>query len=133
MTALHAALLDVSIQTHAYIHTQAHRHTPRHAPVHLGFSRLERLEVNIKIVCLLNSRREAGGGGGKKFLGTASGFFLRNQPPEGVGAGTCFNFHSGRGGGGAPPWTPSPPPLAPLPPSPLSSSAPENLGFGNIF
>ena len=38
--------------------------------------------------------------------------------------GTCFNFHSGRGGG-------SPP--DPLPPSPLSSSAPENLGFGNIF
>ena len=24
--------------------------------------------------------------------------------------GTCFNFHSGRGGGGLPPWTPSPPP-----------------------
>ena len=31
--------------------------------------------------------------------------------------GTCFNFHSGRGGD----------------PSPLSSSAPENLCFGNIF
>ena len=26
-----------------------------------------------------------------------------------------------------------PPPLDPLPPSPLSSSAPENLGFGNMF
>ena len=39
--------------------------------------------------------------------------------------GTCFNFHSGRGG--------DPSPLDPLPPSPLSSSAPENLGFGNSF
>ena len=28
---------------------------------------------------------------------------------------------------------PSPPPLDPLPPSPLSSSAAENLGFGNFF
>ena len=42
--------------------------------------------------------------------------------------GTCFNFHSGRGGGGPPPWTPYPPPL-----DPLSSSAPEKLGFGNFF
>ena len=42
----------------------------------------------------------------------------------GGGAGTCFNFHSGRGGD---------PPLDPLPPSPLSSSAAENLGFGNLF
>ena len=50
-----------------------------------------------------------------------------------VTPGTCFNFHSGMGGGGAPPWTLYPPPLDPLPPSPLSSSAPENLGFGNIF
>ena len=40
--------------------------------------------------------------------------------------GTCFNFHSGRGGGGGSP-------LDPLPPSPLSSSALENLSFGNIF
>ena len=49
----------------------------------------------------------------------------------GGGAGTCFNFHSD-GGGGPPPWTP-PPPLDPLSPSPLSSSAAENLGFGNFF
>ena len=30
--------------------------------------------------------------------------------------------HSGRGGGGSPPWTPSLPPLDPLPPIPLRSS-----------
>ena len=41
------------------------------------------------------------------------------------GAGTCFNFHSNGGG--------DPSPLDPLPPSPLSSSAAENLGFGNFF
>ena len=36
-------------------------------------------------------------------------------------------------GGYPSPLDPSPPPLDPLAPSPLSSSAPENLGFGNIF
>ena len=69
-------------------------------------------------------------GGGQKRL-------RRNwasSPKRGAGgAGTCFNFHSGKGGGGGSPLDPSPPPLDPLPPSPLSSSAPENLGFGNIF
>ena len=39
--------------------------------------------------------------------------------------GTCVNFHSDGGGGGSP--------LDPLPPFPLSSSAAENLGFGNFF
>ena len=37
------------------------------------------------------------------------------------------------GGGGAPPWTTSLPPLDPLPPSPLHSNSPENQGFGNVF
>ena len=36
----------------------------------------------------------------------------------GGGSGTCFNFHSGRGGDPSPPWTPSPPPLDPPPPLP---------------
>ena len=36
-----------------------------------------------------------------------------------------FSFRQAGGGGGSP--------LDPLPPSPLSSSAPENLGFGNFF
>ena len=52
-------------------------------------------------------------------------------PPTSVGAsvpppppGTCFNFHSSRGV--------DPSPLDPLPPSPVSSSAPENPGFGNF-
>ena len=57
------------------------------------------------------------------------GWSMMAPPPS---PGACFNFHSGRGGE-PPPWTPSPPPLDPLPPSPLSSSAPENLGFGNFF
>ena len=46
--------------------------------------------------------------------------------------GRCFHFHSGRGGT-PPPWTPSLPPLDPLPPSPLRSNSPENQGSGNIF
>ena len=50
----------------------------------------------------------------------------------GGGPRTCFNFHSEGGGGGAPPWTPSPPPLDPLPPSPLSSSAAEKQGSRNF-
>ena len=39
--------------------------------------------------------------------------------------------HSGREGGGFPPWTTSPPPLDPLPPSPLRSSNP--LGEGGVL
>ena len=63
----------------------------------------------------------------------------RPTDPQGLGQPglpppprTCFSFHSDGGGGTPPPWTP-PPPLDPLPPSPLSSSAAENLGFGNFF
>ena len=53
---------------------------------------------------------------------------LQSPPPRDL-----LEFSFRRGGGTPPPWTPSPPPLDPLPPSPLSSSAAENLGFGNFF
>ena len=68
----------------------------------------------------------------KLALGARAGHRLGALGGGGV-PGTCFNFHSEEGGGTPPPWTPSPPPLDPLPPSPLSSSAAENLGFGNFF
>ena len=56
--------------------------------------------------------------------------FLVPAPP--TPQGLALIFIPARGGT-PPPWTPSPPPVDPLPPTPLSSSAPENLGFGNIF
>ena len=46
---------------------------------------------------------------------------------RGVGAGTCFDFHSGRGGG-APPWTPYPLPWTPSPPPPFFSHGKKNFG-----
>ena len=71
-------------------------------------------------------------GGGKKGLRGGGGGGGAESPGEGGGGGACFNFHSERGGGPFP-LTPSPPPLEPLPPSALSSSAAENLRFGNLF
>ena len=50
-------------------------------------------------------------------------FWLNETPPPPQGLALIFI----PAGGG------DPSPLDPLPPSPLSSSAPENLGFGNIF
>ena len=47
--------------------------------------------------------------------------------------GTCFNFHSGRGGGTPPPWTPSPPPLDPLPPLPPQLKCTRKPGFWKHF
>ena len=50
---------------------------------------------------------------------------LRNRSGSPSGQGLALIFIPAGGGGGSP--------LDPLPPSPLSSSAPENLGFGNTF
>ena len=51
----------------------------------------------------------------------------RGPPPQGLAL-----IFIPAGGGGSP-LDPLPPSPGPPPPSPLSSSAPENLGFGNIF
>ena len=61
------------------------------------------------------------------------GNFAPSAPGGGGGGGQGLALiFIPAGGGTPPPWTPSPPPVDPLPPFPLSSSAPEKLGFGNI-
>ena len=62
--------------------------------------------------------------------GPSSGLAATCHPPT---PGRCFNFHSGRGGGGGSPLDHLPPSPGPPPPSPLHSNSPENQGFGNVF